>query len=47
MAVGEVAGLAGEPDAEADNRVVGDRGRVAEAESCPVVEEVAAGGEQE
>jgi hypothetical protein len=39
-------GLAGEADAEADDRVVGDGGRVAETQARPVVE-VAAGGEQE
>ncbi len=45
--VGEAAHLTGEADAEADDRVVGDGGGVAEAESRPLVEEVTAGGEQE
>src|SRR5437867_10177011 len=45
VAVGEVAGPSREADTEADDRVVGDGRGVAEPESCPVVEEVAAGGE--
>ena len=46
MSVGEAACPPGEADAEADNRVVCDGGRVAEVESCPEVGEVAARGEQ-
>src|SRR5438128_10077599 len=45
--VGEASYLTGEADAEADDRIVGDGRGVAEAKSRPVVEEVAAGGEQE
>ncbi len=47
LSIGEVAGVAGEADAEADDRVVGDGGCVTEAKARPVVEEIAAGGEQE
>src|SRR5438477_3910802 len=45
--VGEASYLTGEADAEADDRVVGDGRGVAEAKSRPVIEQVAAGGEQE
>src|SRR5207247_9264796 len=45
VSVGEVASLTGEADAEADDRVVGDGGGVAELQAVPVVGEVAAGGE--
>src|SRR2546429_3486605 len=45
--VGEAAHLTGEADAEADDRVVGDGRGVAEAQPRPVMEQVAAGGEQE
>src|SRR3954453_2122465 len=45
--VGEAAHLAGEADAEADDRIVGDGRGVTEAQSRPVIEQVNAGGEQE